>query len=149
MHVIVDCIGLPFSIFFFAFSLSFLLPLFLFPYPHFILQRIISNYHSLFIKQIGSKGKWQESGKAKVLKILCGFLLDIHLFFGQSLHSFRAARDSRRLLLVSSSPSIPQAHSLRLASSRTFVTITWILFSKGECWTMEPSTHLASTQLLN
>lgn len=101
MHVIVDCIGLPLSIFFFAFSLSFLLPLFLFPYPHFILQRVISNCHSLFIKQIGSSGRRQASGKAKELKILCGFLLDIHLPFGQGLHSFRAARDSRRLLLVS------------------------------------------------
>lgn len=148
VHVIVECIGFPLSIFSF-FLLICLSSLFLFPYPHLILQRVISNCNRLFIKEIVSSGKWQESGKAKELRMSCVFLPDTHLSFGRDLHAFKAARDSRRLLLVSSSHWIPQAHSLLFVSSRMFVTITWILLSKGECWTMEPSTHLASTQPLN
>lgn len=147
MHVIVDCIGLPFSIFFLPSHFPFSSLFFYFPTLTLFCRGLFQTVTAFSLNKLEARVSDKRVEKQKSWRYFVGsFLTSIS---GQSLHSFRAARDSRRLLLVSSSPSIPQAHSLHLASSRTFVTVTWILFSKGECWTMEPSTHLASTQPLN
>lgn len=146
MHVIVDCIGLPLSIFFLPSHFPFSSLFFYFPTLTLFCRGLFQTVTAFSLNKLEAVAGDKRVEKQKSWRSFVGSFLTSISPLGRvyTLSGLQEIQGD-----CSWSLSIPQAHSLLLASSRTFITITWILFSKGECWTMESSTHLASTQLLN